>query len=166
MHQVAEFLSCEAKGQKKPVDADAFARSAFNRYYYATFLSVRKFVAELDADWGRGSHSGLPDLLEGAVLKNIRNQAKKLAKQKAIAAPRVYAIMKQASQASSEIASILRIAYNVRVVADYKPEQLVLFNHADFALADHTRAEARNWKTRVDQAIGVLLGISKELGLV
>lgn len=166
MHQVAEHLSSEAKVQKEPLDADAFARSAFNRYYYATFLGVRKFVSALDADWARRTHSGLPDLLEGDVLKIIRNQAKKLEKQGAITTSRVRAISKQAGQASSEIASILRIAYNVRVVADYKPEQLVLFNHADFALADHTRAEARNWKTRVDQAIGVLLGISKELGLV
>lgn len=165
MHQVAEYLSSEAK-QQKGAEADAFARSAFNRYYYAAFLSVREFLASIDSKWGSQNHSSLPDLLEKTLVERVRKQAKDLQKKELISESRQYALSKQAAQASTEIASILRIAYNVRVVADYKPEQLVSFNHADFELAQHTRAEAMNWKLRVDLAKGTLLRISKELGLV
>lgn len=165
MHQVAEYLSSEAKHQNG-ADADAFARSAFNRYYYAAFLSVRDLLSSIDSKWGGLPHSGLPDILEKTLVERVRKQAKNLQKTNVITESRQHALTKQASQASTDIASILRIAYNVRVVADYKPEQFVIFNHSDFELVKHTRAEARNWKLRVDQAKGTLLRISKELGLV
>lgn len=165
LHQVAEHLSLQARTLTGD-DADAFGRSAFNRYYYAAYLSVRELLASLDTSWEASPHSAIPDLLEITVMRQVRDQAKRMSTSGLITIARHHSLAKQAGQASSDIASILRAAYGVRVVADYRPEQRVAFDRLEFRLAQHTHAEARNWKTRVDRAKKVLMSISKELGIV
>lgn len=165
LHQVAEHLSQKARSLSGD-DADAFGRSAFNRYYYAAYLSVRELLSTLDSAWGKKPHSAIPDFLEDKVLDLVKTQAKRMATNGLLSETRRYNLSKQAAQALSDIAATLRVAYRVRVVADYRPYHLVVFDHAEFRLAEHSQAEARNWMGRVDRAKGALIGISKELGLV
>ena len=85
LYDVAEHLSRQAKSSYKKGDsayamADAFGRSAFNRYYYASFLNVRDLVSTLDGRWARISHKGIPDLLRGAVTSMIADELKKAVK--------------------------------------------------------------------------------------
>jgi len=165
MHQVAEHLSLQARALTGD-DADAFGRSAFNRYYYATYLSVRELLASLDSSWETQPHSAIPNLLETTVMRLVRDQAKRMSKSGLLTEAKQHSLAKQAGRASSDIASVLRVAYGVRVVADYRPDQRVGFQHAEFRLAEHSQTEARKWKMRVDRSKGVLMNISKELGIV
>lgn len=165
MQQVAEHLCVEAK-RLKGSDADLFARTAFNRYYYASYLSARELLARLNSQWTSQSHKGIPDLMERSLTDLVRRQAKKLAGKGLLTAAQQSNLVSQVNQASSDIASVLRVAYAVRVVADYKPELLVIFDVPNFTLDSHSDAEARNWKARVDRAKGIILNVTKELGLV
>lgn len=166
LYKVAEHLSSFAK-KHSASDADAFGRTAFNRYYYAAYLTVRELLERVDASWGREGHANVPGLLEGALLKKVKGMARKQEKVGVLAKAREQVLVKQATAASSEIASILKSAYSVRVAADYEPSHVVLFDHdhCGFRLIGHTDAEARNWMGRVERQKGILLSIVDELGL-
>jgi len=165
LYRVAEHLSARARALVGE-DADAFGRSALNRYYYATYLTVRDLLAQIDGAWEKEAHKNIPALLEGAVLKRIKNTARQLWKRGALEESRERTLIAQANAASSAIASVLRSAYAVRVAADYEPSHKVVFDSAGFRLVEHTDAEARNWTTRVERQKGILMSVSKELGIV
>lgn len=165
LHGVAEHLSMKAKVLDGDA-ADAFGRSAFNRYYYATYLTVRELLALIDASWESQSHATIPDLLEGALLKRLKFEANKQERLGFLAKPHEMQLIKQATQASSAIASVLRSAYSVRVVSDYQPNIKVIFQGNGFSMLDHSDLEAKNWKKRVEREKGILINISRELGVV
>ncbi len=83
-----------------------------------------------------------------------------------VAEGKAKSLVSQAGSAGGEMASILRIAYKVRITADYMPEEKVIFEPATFRLATHTEAEAKQWLLRIDRAKGILLNVAKEVGLV
>ncbi|MFP3541518.1 hypothetical protein, partial [Pseudomonas sp. SIMBA_044] len=60
--------------------ANLYGRSAFNRYYYAAYLSVREMLQSGQPDYAGASHSDLPGLLEGAVLKRIKVEVRRQVK--------------------------------------------------------------------------------------
>jgi len=64
------------------------------------------------------------------------------------------------------MASILRTANIVRVTADYRPDEKVVFEPTTFRLATHTEAEARQWLRRIDRNKGIVLSVAREVGLV
>lgn len=165
LFDVAQHLSVHAK-KETGTPADAFGRSAFNRYYYGSYLSARELLAQIDTSWSRTGHSAIPALLEGALLKQVRDAARKQQQAGVWTATHASTRVRHATSAVSEIASILRVAYAVRVVADYEPQSAVEFDANGFRLSGHTDAEARHWEQRVDQMKGVLLGVCKELAIV
>jgi hypothetical protein len=57
---VAKRLSEIALNEVSETDADAFGRSAFNRYYYASYLITRDMLRQLDPSWTRTGHSKIP----------------------------------------------------------------------------------------------------------
>jgi hypothetical protein len=162
---VADYLSDRAK-KLGGDEADLFGRSAFNRYYYACFLTVRDLLAKLDEAWARQPHSNIPDLLEGKVIKRMKESARQQHKAGIISEKRSKSVIHEASSAASDIASVLKVAYSVRVTADYDPNQSVTLQQGTLWLIEHSDAEARNWKVQVEQRKSVLLRISKELGIV
>lgn len=166
IHSVAEHLATHAKTLNPKQNADACGRSAFNRYYYASYLAVRELLGLLDAAWATQPHSGIPELLEKALVRRLKTQAKLLVAEGLLSHSKEQALMSQAKQASGEIASLLRAAYAVRVAADYEPSQHVSFEKAGFTLLGHSDAEARQWRARVEREKGKLINISKELGIV
>jgi hypothetical protein len=162
---VAEHLSDRAR-KESGARADAFGRSAFNRYYYASFLSVRELLAEIEPSWSATPHANFPELLQDAVVKQVRREAKKQEKAGAISPSSASSLITKAASATSEIASVLRVANQARVAADYKPEIAVVFDGTGFELGGQTDAAARGWKARVDRMKGVLLRVCKELAIV
>lgn len=162
---VADHLALRAKGLKDE-EADAFGRSAFNRYYYASYLTVRELLGAMDAAWETVSHATISSLLEGAVLLKLKKEAKKQEKSGLISKNTEKGLIHKASTASSEIASMLKIAYGVRVISDYKPDVKIIFTASEFRVDEHSDIEAKNWKPRIEQHKGVLIRISKELGIV
>lgn len=163
---VADHLATYAKSLDPAQNADACGRSAFNRYYYASYLAVRELLGRLDAAWATQPHSGIPELLEKALVKRLKAQAKRLVDQGLLTHSKEQVLMNQAKQASGEIASLLRSAYAVRVAADYEPNQHVSFEKSGFTLLGHSDAEARQWRARIEREKGKLISISTELGIV
>ncbi|MBP6766229.1 MAG: hypothetical protein KA171_00510 [Reyranella sp.] len=153
MHEVGEYLRDKALES----NADLFGRSAFNRYYYAAYLSARELLQELDPKWAASSHKAIPDLMEGIVVDRLKAVAKRQGE---------HGIVNSAYKAASEIANVLRTAYAVRVVADYQPNNRVEFSNGTFKLVEHSAAEAASWARRVDTPKGTLLRLYRKLGIV
>jgi hypothetical protein len=162
---VADLLSNVAKTRHAD-EADAFGRTAFNRYYYAAFLSTRDLLIQIERGWSRTPHGNIPSLLEEDLLKRLRTKLKPLQIKGIVPDSRAKSLISQAGAAAGEMASILRTAYKVRVAADYEPDEKVTFEPATFRLATHTEAEARNWLLRIDRSKGIILNVAKEIGLV
>lgn len=165
LHAVGEHLSATAKANAGAI-ADAYGRSAFNRYYYAAYLEVRELLGQLNADWANQSHANIPKLLEDAVLRKMKTEARKQRQVGAISDSDVERLSRQASSAASAIANTLRTAYSVRVTSDYKPEHVVSFVRGTFSLLTHTDGEARSWLGSIAHQKGILMGVARELGLV
>lgn len=162
---VADHLSHTAKA-KLADEADAFGRTAFNRYYYAAYLSTRDLLIQIDRSWARSAHGNIPEILETDLIKRLRAVLKPLQAKGLVAEGKAKSLISQAGAAGGEMASILRMAYKVRVAADYMPDEKVVFESATFRLASHTESEAKQWLLRIDRAKGILLSIAKEAGLV
>ena len=81
MEVVALFLQKEAikrvAKRAAPDECDLFGRSAYNRYYYATFLCVRNVLAKLDDSWAALPHKDYPALLKGTIKDKIRKCMKR-----------------------------------------------------------------------------------------
>ncbi|MFH1954732.1 MAG: hypothetical protein ABIL06_24350, partial [Pseudomonadota bacterium] len=76
MKTVADKLAELAIGEKNENTADAFGRSAFNRYYYASYLITRQMLKDLNTSWASTGHSKIPELLENSIIKRIRTEIK------------------------------------------------------------------------------------------
>jgi hypothetical protein len=162
---VADHLSQQAMSRHAD-EADAFGRTAFNRYYYAAFLSTRSFLLQIERSWSRAPHGNIPDLLEVDLIKRLRVALKPLQTKGMVPTGRAKSLISQAGAAAGDMASILRTAYKVRIAADYEPETKVAFEPTTFRLATHTEAEAKQWLIRIDRNKGILLNVAKEVGLV
>lgn len=165
---VADHLSQEAKSRcaNQADEADAFGRAAFNRYYYATFLSTRQLLMQVESSWSESQHSTIPNLLEKSLVKKLRAALKPLRKKKVIAEGKAESLLRQVGAAAGDTASILRMANNVRITADYRPEEKIVFEASTFKLATHTEAEAKEWLPRIERNNGVILKVAREIGLV
>jgi len=150
MREVAEHLETEAKRRSKNVDdVNLFARSAFNRYYYATFLLARELMKKFRPSW-RGSHSALPKELTGSILREIKQLKKK--------ANRLHdwEIVSQCDVCIHHIhqlSELLESAYGLRVIADYEPEITATIDvGGTITLGDKKISDAKHW---VEQAISL-----------
>lgn len=149
MHEVAEHLAKHARKQRRnPQDVDRYARSAFNRYYYATFLIARSLVKLRDPNW-RGSHSGLPGELKGKLsrqVKSIRDKANRL---------QDYSLVNDCEVCihnMNKLSALLSSAYDVRVTADYLPETIAeISSRGVITLGSTSIEDAKHWPSRASQ---------------
>jgi hypothetical protein len=171
LYDVAEHLSKQAKSNYKRGDsayalADAFGRSAFNRYYYASFLNVRDLVSTLDGRWARISHKGIPDLLRGAVTNMLTEELKKSVKKKFITESQSQSKKSAVITSLDKIASIMSEAYDVRGLVDYQPEIKILFEGDLFEVNSISVTKAKGWTQSIKYEKAKVITISKEIGLV
>lgn len=165
MQRVGEALAQKAITAQAPGEADVFGRSAFNRYYYATYLITRATLRQLDASWSRIPHKGIPPLLMGPVLERVK-RVSRTAQQKGLidgndAASLYYSVR----AAASELAEMMKGACEVRCVADYEPETQIQRKGKVITLVDHSIDEAKNWPRRAEAHSGIILGTWRRLGL-
>ena len=146
MQEVAHHLQKEAHAMAG-VERDAFARSAYNRYYYACFLEIRATFKQMSDEWGRAAHKSFPEILKSSICKNFKSGRR--------AANRVGDVelvrrIDQALRACIELAAIVERANGARIIADYNPEIGVGFNgSARFSLNGVEITEAHEWYGRV-----------------
>ena len=152
LQNVAEYLSSHARGLGAgDANADAFGRSAFNRHYYATFLTVRELLVAIDIAWAKTPHAEIPDRIEKALVARIKSAAKTQVRSGALVAGRSSAIVGQSISAATEIASVLKSAYTIRVAADYEPSHKIVFGATGLELDSCSIGEASSWYGRVER---------------
>ena len=146
MQEVAHHLQKEAHGMTG-VERDAFARSAYNRYYYACYLDIRDAFTQMSESWGRAAHKSFPKILRQSITNNLKSGRKTAYR---VGDAELERMILQALRACAELASIIEKANGARIVADYNPEIRVGFEgNARFSLNGVQITEAHKWHGRV-----------------
>ena len=162
MDTVGRHLQVHALAlHKQGSDADLFARSAYNRYYYATFLIVRETVSSLDSAWIGLPHKNYPELLEGKILTKIstaKRRAVSLSDQKLIRS------CQSATNAIKLLAELMRSSSSVRVLADYEPETKISFEgNGRFKLSGVDITVADQWPVRAKAFASIITDTWRQL---
>lgn len=154
MEEVAQFLATQAVTLRRdPARADLFGRSAFNRYYYATFFITREMLSDFDKGWRSTPHARVPDILNSRVkdpIQRFKRKATQLGDTEAVG------ICSHGLQSISDLVIILKQAYSVRVTADYDPTVSVSFGKSSnqFSLGHTSVTTAQNWVKRAEFLTG------------
>jgi hypothetical protein len=165
MITVANKLKEIAVGSNDPRHADVFGRSAFNRYYYASYLVTREMLRQLNSDWSRSPHSSIPSLLESTIIKQIRGNLKKQKAGRLVSEGEASQMRTSARDSATGLANILRAAYRVRCVADYEPEEKIRLSGKTMELDNHSLDEAQGWPKRASFHAKEIIRVWKKLGL-
>lgn len=164
LHFVGTTLSGEAKKSNGDI-ADAFGRSAFNRYYYAAYLEVRSLLLMFKSSW-KINHQEAPNYLRKNLPKIFREEINRQQKRHVITHAEGMKISSAVLRSGSYIADVLAVAYKVRSISDYEPNEPVIFDHATFYLDFHSEVDAKGWLSKVEMHKSRILKYGKELGLV
>jgi hypothetical protein len=102
------------------VPVDAYVRSAFNRYYYASFLVVQYTLGEIDNRWARTPHRDIPCRLR----KDLFAKAKRIIRRNIDSFPPNSAneLLTVLRSAGGALADDMKEAYEIRRIADYEPD--------------------------------------------
>lgn len=129
-------------------ERDAYARSAFNRYYYSIFLKTRSLFSSLDPAWSRKPHAEYPVTLRVSVKKQLKKGWTRAQKD---GDAKLMRDIEAAFRSIEALSVLLEKAYAIRVVADYEPEQEVEFHDANrFSLKEVEITSAHGWRARCD----------------
>lgn len=167
MQVVADYLVTAAKGDAEHFDL--FARSAFNRYYYACFLLTRSMCGQVDPHVTSIAHKRLPQHLRETVAKHFKLRIKPFERAQhthrgASLKVNLNSLKNDVLTSLDELAGILESAYAVRVVADYDPDIVVeCGNNNNFLLAGKSLQEAAQWVRRVAFLVGRIRSDWKQL---
>lgn len=162
MQEVAHHLQVHAHGISGS-EKDAFARSAYNRYYYACFLLLRQSFAEMSANWSQMPHRSYPDVLGGAIKKRLSAERKIAKKSEDRDLEKK---IDSALRAVPELRNIMIEANAVRVVADYEPGTLVQFASGQrFSLNSIEISRAHEWYSKVGTLVGIILSAWRQFNV-
>ena len=154
MKIVARHLREEATRRQNVEEKDIFGRSAFNRYYYATYLNVKRGLGKCKLEWGRLAHGAIPDVLRGQVKTAFSKgmmTAKKTHDIETISS------CSKALHAVDVLADIMENGYATRVTADYQPETRVDFSdEKNFKLNTVDVDKAADWSGKANGLIGTI----------
>lgn len=165
MQIVAEKLAEIAMSEKTEINADLFGRSAFNRYYYSSYLQVRDMLGHIDKAWAHSSHKSIPDILTGSFSKLIKKTTKDQYKVGLLNLTDSEQYKTRAIKASAEIADILITAYSIRIDADYFPDKKIKIEKGTLYLSNQSLSCAKNWLSRVSFLKGEVLHVCRQLGI-
>ena len=144
MKIVGDELAAWALAQTEDDKKDLFGRSAFNRYYYAAFLSTRQMLGDFKTTWKTTPHRKIPDLL-----KNKLKQTLKLAIGKGILSEgKRRQVINLHNTSVNNLANLLEEAYTARCIADYEPEVRIQQKNNVISLKCHKLTSAKNWPGR------------------
>ncbi len=142
-HHLQTHVHGLAEGQK-----DAYARSAFNRYYYSVFLKSRELFRALNPAWSKLPHADYPLILRGDVRKQLKKGWTRARKG---GDGQLMRDAEAALRAVEALSGLLEKAYAIRVVADYEPEEVVDFSGGDrFSLKEVEITSAHAWRSQCD----------------
>lgn len=148
MESVARHLKSHAlQLDSKDKDRDLYGRTAFNRFYYAAFLTLRATLSTQIKGWPR-THASIPQFLKGQVCRSLKDGIKRARRSED---NELEKLCERAKSAAIELATLMELGYLVRVVADYQPEELVKFHeNEDFTLRTTNGSTAERWPSQVN----------------
>lgn len=154
MQEVAHHLQVQAHKETEE-RRDAFARSAYNRYYYASFLRARELVHRIFPERNEElGHASYPEFLEGKVLKKLQEGQRRADR---TGDHELSGILNKAKFATLSLSQQFRKANAVRITADYYPEKYIEFSgKARFSLESINISEAHNWIKQTEQFAQVI----------
>jgi hypothetical protein len=145
MEIVGQYLQHEAT-QRSGRERDFFGRTAFNRYYYASYLGVKKTLGSLRKEWDTIAHADVPQLLRGTIKTELSNGRKKAVKAEDA---ETIEMCSRAINAVMELANLMEEGYATRVTADYTPGILIDFSTLhNFKLNTIFVKQAANWPAK------------------
>lgn len=164
MESVARHLQVQAlRNHKDGGDDDIFARSAYNRYYYATFLIVRSSLSSINHSWSSIAHKSYPDVLGLTIPKQL---AKGRQKALSLNDMKLVTDCQSAIAAAKSLAAIMKSGSAVRVLADYEPEVKIDFQDEErFALGGVSITEAHQWPTRAKNLSAAIVATWKQINV-
>jgi len=151
MKIVGEQLQDWAEAKKITYEQDVFARSAFNRFYYAAFLITRDMLGELKPKWKNTAHKNIPNLLLTSVKKSVDNELKKQLNRGVISMGEKSSFKTKLNSATVELSNLLKEAYELRVTADYAPEVPILKLNNVLKLKEYKLSSARKWPGKASE---------------
>ncbi|MEO6280065.1 hypothetical protein [Roseateles sp.] len=162
MEQVGSHLRKEAIRLIPSGEADLFGRTAFNRFYYATYLEVRAGLSKMRPEWaGEMPHATIPEVLRGTIKREL---AKGRAKALKADDHNLASQCASAASAAEDLARLMDEGRQVRVTADYYPEVLVNFVVApDFELNSVAVNTASTWPFRAKSFVRIILGVWRQI---
>ncbi|MXR70311.1 hypothetical protein GNT65_16760 [Shewanella sp. JBTF-M18] len=146
--------------------SNLLGRSAFNRYYYAAFLSTREMLGTLQHSWRGTPHAEIPNLLRQALRKPAEREIQKMIKAGMLDLGDRSRILTSIKTNGSALAQLLTEAYDARLIADYQPEEKIVMEDKVIKLGHHKLSSARNWPDQANRYCALILRTWKELGLV
>lgn len=162
MEEVAIHLQREATQRTDPLQRDQFGRSAFNRFYYATFIPISKALAALRPEWAGLPHKDVPEVIRGTIIKALKDGQKRANR---LGDYETVANCARAISLCHELAGIMESGYAVRVAADYHAEVAVDFaTGADFRLVTVPVSIARQWPGRAAAYSETIGNIWRQIG--
>jgi hypothetical protein len=166
MRIVGDRLAQIAAASSDPTHFDLFGRSAFNRYYYSAFLSVRATLRRMDSRWAAPAHKDVPIVLKGEVLQRLKRTIQLSSTNGQISRAQGAQMYHAAATAASELSNLLTAAREIRRIADYQPELPVAKQGAVVKLADCTLDAAKSWEKRAEMQAKTILRVYGQLGLI
>lgn len=164
MIHVGLHLRHEATTRNAANFMDSFARSSFNRFYYAAFLHVRGTLQDLTLWPATMGHADLPLYIRGEVLKGSRKGLKEAQRTGLISIGEYNRLKALLESATNEIHSVLTEGYAIRVLADYRPEQSIQGTGSAFTLGGCPVVTAVGWFDRVRDACSDLAEVRSAIG--
>ena len=162
MHLVGHHLQLTA-WKKTPPDRDAYARSAFNRYYYGVFLTVRDMFRKMGLHWKEMRHASYPEVLSGKITREFRNAQKRARRNDDYELEQKIHIVKLSI---NELIELVTIANEIRKVADYEPEEPVLFTgEPRFSLKSVDVTNAHDWERNARTLCGSILPVWEQINV-
>jgi hypothetical protein len=166
MRIVGDYLAEGALGQGNNSSIDLFARSAFNRYYYAVYLIVNESISLINPTWSKMNHADLPEVLKGKVIKTIKDDIKRKIKNDVIPYHIGENIKQKVIHSANELSNLLDEAYRIRVIADYQPDIKVEIRSGTFLLDGEKISVAKMWKNTAETHTNSLIKAYKDVGLI
>jgi hypothetical protein len=129
---------------KSELDRDLFARSAYNRYYYACVFIIREALTEIDNVWKRTPHKSYSEIFNGTITKRLKKEKMRAKK---IEDTDLEKRIDEALRSIHEIVKIIEISQSIRGVADYEPNVKISFDNQNrFSLNEIDITKAHHWE--------------------
>lgn len=167
MKFVGEQLQRLALEQRENLKADVLGRSAFNRFYYASFLVTRGMLGKLNPSWKNTAHAAIPNHLRTAIRKPVKTQLDKNTNLGVINKSKKSLILSELKVATDNLADLLANAYSIRIIADYQPEIPITINNGKIiCLEGFNLTTAQHWPDQANAYCGKILSVWRSCGFI